>query len=319
MNKNKTIFLFLFLLIFFGLFYLYFFKVNVFNLDKSIKYFYSNDSCVRSPKFIKEKIGTSEVAIDLTQRNIKGVVFLYNNSGKTEYYLDNSWEENGSFREYVRDSSGNIYLTPVMFLRADKEVFERQKNIYKIDSKTGKMEKFIEIPGNNGSSKNPYGLSSIAYDCKANSLFIGSLANSTRKEEKGAIYKIDIESKKITKQYDNLDALSLSVIYDNKGNAYIIYGAARNNGIYMLPLDNNHNIKKVKPELLVVPAKESKSFDKVYKIRVVGKNIFMLKGVEFNYTALASTNSERNIYTMIYDSEDGKFKITKTFSEYEQN
>jgi len=76
------------------------------------------------------------------------------------------------------------------------------------------------------------------------------------------------------------------------------------------------NIKNEIPLLIATPAKHSNSFDKIYKIRGSGRNTFELKGVEFNYTALASTNSERNLYKMIFNSKKKIFEIVDSISEY---
>ncbi len=314
MKKKKIIFAIV-------LFFIFIFLIKIFlkketNIDKNTHYFYSQNNCIKNPEFIKEKIGSNKVSIDLTQKKIKGVAFLYNKKSKTNYYFGENWDKKGSFRDYARDKDGNIYLTPVIFMEASKEVFKRQNSIFKIDSKTGKLEKFMEIKGNEGTAKNPFGLSSIVYDCETDSLFVGSLANSTAKEEKGKIYKIDLKTKKIISKYKNTDALSMLVIKNNNKQNFLMYGSAKKNNLYLLELDKNKNFKNNKPLSITIPAKKSKSFDKIYRIRFKQKNIFELKGVEFNYTSLASTNSERNFYTMIYNNKKNKFKIVDYISEY---
>ena len=293
--------------------------IYVWNLDKeelpqqskpsiNLASFQKTKSCVKPPRFLKRYGVRTAVMIDLSQRNAKGVSLLFGKNFR-KYLHSKEWERYDYFGTYTLDRDGNLYLVPMPFVSIEKHTFEYQKNLYKIDTNSGKLDVFMSFDDVNATEANPYGLSAIAYDCKYDRFYISAIDESTYNETKGVIYVVDRKSKKILQKLEGFDALSLSILEDDKKHRYLLAGSAKDDALYSYDIiSDGLNTKKVK--LLEVPT----ATQHIRKIRIKSKDMIELETIEFSYSLVASSDEHgkyREHYKALYNPKTKEFHIEK--------
>jgi len=263
-------------------------------------------ACARHPQFLKELNVTQPITIDLSQQQFKGLAFLWGKNFSKVVH-PKAWETFEHFSTYALDEVGNVYLAPMPFISIHPTTFNLQKNIYKLDTKTGKIEIFIHFDDVHPSSSNPFGIISLVYDCDDQTLWVSAIDESDYREEKGVIYHIDVKTKKVLKKVLNVDALTISLLKTEKGK-YLLMGSARKNGLYAYEISAS---KIVEPaiKLLELPSAN----EHIRKIKVRGDNLLELQTIPFSYTLIAETSNqkERNHYDAKWDNNNNSwnFKI----------
>jgi len=269
------------------------FMVKVFNKQKS---------CARQPKFLTELNVTPPITIDLSQQSYKGLAFLWGKNLSNVIH-PKAWETYEHFSTYALDQQGNAYLAPMPFISIKPTTFNLQKNIYKLDSSTGKLSIFMQLDDVNPSANNPYGIISLVYDCNNNSLWVSAIDESDYKKEKGVIYNIDVQSKRILQKIEGVDALTLSLLTSDNGK-YLLFGSARDNALYAYKI-NNDRVESMAIKLLDLP----NANEHIRKIKIKGKNLLELQTIPFSYTLIAETSSleERNYYKVEWNENSTKW------------
>lgn len=259
-------------------------------------------SCSRLPMFLYQN-GIKKPIIDLSQMRYKGIAFYYgHNFNKVLHKKE--WERYDALGTYTIDNIGDIYLTPNPFISIKPSTFNLQKAIYKIDSKSGKLTRWLEIDDVRPNPNNPYGLISIVFDCDNNSLIASSIDESNYKAQKGIIYEINPKTQDIINRIVGFDALTINILH-TKNNKYLLAGSARDNGVYAFVFDGNKLID-TSYKLFNLP----NPMLRVRKIRVIGKNTIKLEAIKFNYSLVAETNKkQRFIYIATYNPKSSTWQI----------
>jgi len=259
--------------------------------------------CSKIPEFLT-KNGIKRPIIDLSQMQYKGIAFYFGNN-QNKVLHKKEWEVYDALGTYTIDNLGNIYLTPNPFISIKPETFNLQKAIYKLDSKSGKLERWMVIDDVEPNQRNPYGLISILFDCKDGTLWVSSLDKSDYKAQRGRIYHIDTNKKEIIEKFEGFDALTINWLYSKKGR-FLIAGSARDNGVYAFALKDGKLQKPVK--LFEIPNPRLR----VRKIKVIGANTLKLEAIKFNYSLIAETNKkQRTIYIATYKNSTWQIKEQK--------
>ena len=256
-------------------------------------------SCARAPQFLTAMKIPQPVMIDLSQKHFKGIALLYGKHFKKVMH-PKQWEQYAHLGTYAPDSTGNLYLVPIPYISIEPATFNLQKNIYKLDSKTGKLTLWIHIDDIHPSANNPYGLSAIAYDCDDGTLWVAAIDESDYRQQKGVIYHIDPRTKEILQRLDGVDALSLALLKSSHGK-YLLVGSARDNALYAYPLKEQKLIDK-SIKLLELP----NANEHIRKIKVTGNNQLELQSIPFSYTLIAQTDKkDRTVYDAFWRSQKG--------------
>jgi len=194
--------------------------------------------CSKNPQFI-QKVGMQQpVAIDTRQSRFPGVVFKELRGAK-RIYRHPSWQLSGHVGSTVRDEFGNVYVVPVPSIGLDTNPLANRNTVFKIDSVTGLMSKFIELPTSDATSQsNPFGTMGLALDCDTRSLYVSSVANSAIDRVNGTIYQIDYTQAKIVSQLNGIDGIGLAVFDPGQGKR-LFYGDARSSSMYSVSLLEN--------------------------------------------------------------------------------
>ena len=259
-------------------------------------------SCARIPNFLY-KMGIKRPLIDLSQLHYKGIAFYYGNRFNKVLHKK-EWERFDALGTYTIDSLGNIYLTPNPFISIKPTTFNLQKAIYKMDSSSGKLERWLVIDDVKPNATNPYGLISIVYDCSSKKLIVSSIDGSNYKAQRGRIYQVDPKTKDVVKLVDGFDALTLNMLYTKKSK-YLLAGSARDSGVYLFAFKNGKlNSNSIKLFELPNPSL------RVRKIKVIGKNRLRLETIKFNYSLIAeTTKKQRFIYIATYNPSNTTWQI----------
>lgn len=269
----------------------------------SIGLFNKQRSCARPPKILKKLNITKPVIIDLSQKQYKGIALHYGKNLEQTIH-PKQWEQYEHFSTYTVDKEGNIYLVPMPFISIHPTTFNLQKNIYKLDTQSGKISIFMHFDDVFPSASNPYGINAIAYDCDDNTLWVASIDESDYEKQRGIIYHLDIQTKKILQKVEALDSLSMSILRSETGK-YLLIGSARDNGLYAYRIEND-KLSNMPQKLLELPI----SNGHIRKIKVKNKNLLELQSIPFSYTLITQTaKKDRIIYRAELDKK-GKWHLT---------
>ena len=268
--------------------------------------FNKKQACGRPPRFLQQLGIKQPVVIDLSQQRFKGIAFHHGkNMGKT--YHPKEWENFESFGTYALDEKGNIYLAPMPYISISNNTFELQKNIYKLDSTTGEIAVFMHLDDVLPSANNPYGVYTLVYDCEDKTLWVATLDKTDYQHQKGVIYHIDIESKKILQRIEGFDALTLNILQTNKSK-YLLAGSATTSGLYAYTIKD----RKLSPKPVKL-LELSNPNEHIRKIKIKKNNQLQLQAIPFSYTLIAqATKQYRVIYDAEWDNSLSQWKLSKS-------
>jgi len=263
-------------------------------------------SCARQPNFLKKLHINTPVAIDLSQQKYKGLAFLYGERMSKAVHLK-TWEQFDHFSTYALDPQGNMYLTPMPYISIKERTFEFQKNIYRLDSNSGKLEVWMRLEDVHAGANNPYGVIALTYDCEDNSLWVSAIDETDYEHSRGVIYHIDIASKKILQKVEGVDALSLNILRSDEGK-FLLAGMAKEGRLYAYRLVNQKMIDK---PLKLVELTEVN--ERIRKITLYSKNSLKLQTIPFSYSLVALTQegSMRKNHILVWDEVLKKFIFKK--------
>jgi len=274
-------------------------------LDSNIGSFQKSRGCARFPYFLSKMRIPQPIAIDLSQQHYKGLAFLFGRGFNRAVHIK-TWERFDYFGGYALDRSGNMYLTPMPFISVKPYTFNLQKNIYKLDSKSGKLSIWLTLDEVKATSNNPFGIISIVYDCDDNTLWVSSIDKSDYFHSRGTIYHIDIASKKILQKVEGVDALSLQLLHTTKGK-YLLAGVANDNTLIALEIKNS-KLLSTPIKIFELPNEE----EHIRKIKVVGKNHLRIQTIPFSYNLIAQTLEQASIrksYDLVWDESSLKWRL----------
>jgi hypothetical protein len=265
--------------------------------------FTKQESCAILPHFFKRLHIPQPVMIDLSQKRFKGIALLYGKEFKKVLH-PKIWEKYEHFSTYTIDTEGNIYLVPTPFISILPTTFNLQKNIYKLDSKTGKISIFMHFDDIVPTAINPYGLNAITYDCEDKTIWIAAIDESNYQEQKGVIYHINPKTKEILQKVEGFDVLSMTIIKSKK-NKYLLVGSARDNGLYAYKIINA-KLSSSPYKLLELPSAN----EHIRKIKVTSKNRLELQSIPFSYTLITQTaKKDRIFYDAIFNTIPNIWKV----------
>lgn len=254
--------------------------------------FSKDKKCVVPPAFLKDMHIPQPVMIDLSQERFKGIAFHYGKQFTQTLHLKR-WEQYEHFGTYVLDKVGNIFLVPTPFISIHPTTFNLQKNIYKLDTQTGKLSIFMHFDDVHPGANNPYGLNAIAYDCDDGTLWVAAIDESDYQTQKGIIYHINPKTKEILQKLEGIDVLSMALLHSDK-EKFLLIGSARDNGLYAYPVVENR-LKNNPLKLLELPNANAH----IRKIKVTSKNQIELQSIPFSYTLIAQTAKQNRLYYIV--------------------
>lgn len=263
-------------------------------------------SCVQLPQFLQTLHISQPLIIDLSQKRFKGIALLYGKQMQKVLH-PKIWEQYEHFSTYALDREGNIFLAPMPYISIHPTTFNLQKNIYKLDTHTGKIEIFMHLDDVHPSARNPYGVNAIAYDCDDNTLWVAAIDETDYKRERGVIYHIDIRTKEILSRIEGKDALTLTLLKTQKSK-YLLVGGARESVLYAYDLKQykkEQNPINFKPQILFSLPNTN---EYIRKIKIKGLNHLEIQTIPFSYTLISqSAKKDRNNYQLFWDIQTSEW------------
>lgn len=260
-------------------------------------------NCRTQPKFtLKLGFGRSTI-LSTADRATKGlVIFEPQGNDPPKTYQHPSWTQAGYLGANAIDKDGNIYLAPSPRVNLIDNPPERQNKLYRVDTNTGVMSELISLPfSKTPSLNNPYGVLGLAYDCDTHSLYASSVAGSSRREEIGRIYRIDLNTAKVASQWDNVDALGLAVFNGAQGKR-LYFGSARTQDVRSIPLDVSGDFVGAPRAEFSLDGVGPEGNEKARKISFERGADMLLNGTKFNYNLAPPPAQIRpTVYRYRYD------------------
>lgn len=262
------------------------------------------DTCRAMPSFIKNTGLGTQVAIDTQQQGYVGLRLVQPQTGKT--WQHPSWDDAGHVGATTRDHVGNIYLVPTPEVSLAENPPELQNRIYRIDSQTGAMKLWLELPQAAKPSRvNPFGAMGLFYDCDTHSLYASSLAGSTPQQVQGRLYQVDVATATVVDQIEQVDAIGIGV-FNGVPDKRLYFGSARSSDVYSLPLDaKGHFLSQPRHEFALanLPNGNTTSVRRFSFAKVGSSYALQLKELEFGFRLMAENNLKRRTYSFNYQAD----------------
>ena len=269
--------------------------------------------CRGIPPFVHQLDLKQPVAIDTRQSRVPGVVIRELKGGGS--FRHPSWSVTGSVGPTVMDRDGNVYVISVPSVSLDTNPVARNQIVYKIDGQTGVMEDYLALPATDTENyQHPFGTMSLGMDCDTNSLYVSSVSGSTPRAEKGVIYKIDLNLRKVTDVYRDTDAIGVGV-FNFKHEKRLYYGSARNSHVFSIGLNEKGKFQDDNPryEFSLSTLKDGDTTS-AKKFRFSrgnsGRFTMAVDETEFGYRLTAESVRAYKRYIFSLDEATGRWEYT---------
>ncbi len=278
--------------------------------------------CQKEPDFIKTlgfnplwtALSTSEkklIGISLIEfEQLDGQKSPIPSNPKKSIYQADSWKTVGYLSTIAFDINGNAYTIPTPLISMLYNPLEKLNTIYQLNAYTGVLNEWLTLPYSlKITSNNPFGLLGVAYDCTANLLMASSVSGSDRNNQKGVVYLIDVNTKKIIDTLNKKDVIALTVAYDENMQKRLYFGSARNGEIHSMPINKQRKLIKSKSRKeLSIEGFGPRGDDKARKIKMIDRAL-IVNGVAFNYNLQASSEKPETVYTFKWNQSNKKWEL----------
>ncbi|MGH2565732.1 MAG: hypothetical protein ACRDE5_14545, partial [Ginsengibacter sp.] len=263
--------------------------------------------CQGQPSYLAQTgLNPQSSALSTSEKKIKGLVLIElikSPSGITrgKTWQHKSWSRYGWMGPITTDDRGNSYVAPVPVINVIDNPKEKQNIIYKVDSHTAEMAPLIELPVTPVvNHENPYGLLGLYFDCDARILYASSIFGSDKNNERGIIYAIDPQKRKVIDSFKSIDGMGLCV-GGISGQKRLYIGSGRNSNVYSIELLKNGKFTGPLKEEFSLDMFGPRGDDKARKIRFDRNGNMLVAGIEFNYNLAAASEKQETTYRFMYN------------------
>jgi len=254
--------------------------------------------CVRSPQF-PEKFGfeNANSALSTSETHVRGLILIDNVSTSKKSFQHPSWNMAGWLGGMIFDDHGTVFTFAVPHVELTYNPPAKQNTLYKVDSESGAMSKWIELPTPYiNFDQNVFGILGITYSCFANSIYVSSVMGSSRTKELGVVYQLNASSGKILSRLENFDGFGLATAELN-GKHVLLLGNARNSNLYSVALSETGELHGRPEKIFSILGVGPRGDDKIKKIVVnESEQSLQLTGFEFNFNLSATLEKQESVY-----------------------
>jgi hypothetical protein len=231
-------------------------------------------------------------------------------TGKT-LYQHPSWKNAGWLAPIQLDNNGNVFTAPAPHINVLDNPVAKQNQLQKIDAQTGEMKTLVDLPmGAKPNEQNPYGILGLTFYCEKSSLYVSSVAGSSRAEENGIIFQVDPETGQVLDKITGQDAFGLGICYI-EGKRRLYFGKARTPDVYAVDLDKDGGFIGKPVQLFSLEGLGPRGDDKAKKISFTRTGEMDIEGYEFNFNLIAPTEKQSNHYLFRYDPNQEKWVFVR--------
>ncbi|MGG9972813.1 hypothetical protein ACQ33O_13555 [Ferruginibacter sp. SUN002] len=281
---------------------------------------YNNNSCKGTTSFItKFGFQANKAYLSTSDKRLMGLLLEELPDPKDPLkrprtYQHPSWKMAGWLGPMQIDNVGNVFLAPVPVVNVLHNKADKQNTLYRVDGQSGEMSVFMELSALDSSNiYNAYGILGFAYLCETNTLYVSSVAGSTRSKEVGVIYAIDINNKKIIDKLEGIDILGMGISYI-EGKRKLYLGSARTSNVYSVVLTKEGKFSGKVEQAFTLENIGPRGDDKLRKIKIDTYGNLNVYGYEFNFNLIAPTEKQETVYEFIYDDATKKWNYSKILS-----
>ena len=270
--------------------------------------------CQHNPDF-SDTLGFAQVAIDTSGQRGKGLVLFdfaaSNRRAAENSYQHATWDDAGDIGSYTLDKHGNLYIAPFPQVDLFENPLGQQNTVYRIDTTTGIMAPFVELPAAQpASTSNPFGVVAMTYDCEVHSLYATSLAGSTRKEELGRILHIDPEDGHVLSSLDSVDAYGITIFNGGLGKR-LYFGHARSGEMRSIALDEaGRLLGEPRREFTLADAYTAHAL--IARRITIREQVMKVDGLKFQYNLVPMVDQgPRPSFRYLYDVENDEWQFAE--------
>lgn len=273
--------------------------------------------CIRVPPFARE-MGFGQTAVLDTQSRFLPGMLLYE-PGPDGQPLSNpppyrhpSWGNAGFLSHVLFDRDGAVYTAPAPWISTLNNPPEQANTIYRVDPQTAEMQPLLSLPAAAPPNEaNVYGILAMTYDCDTHSLYVSSVAGSTRSQELGRLFRVDLSNKQVSIIRENIDPFGVGVFNTAKGKR-LYYALARASKIYSLPLSATGEPIGEPREELDFSDQGVRGNERARRI-IFNKELTMsLRLIQFDFTLTAPTDVRQTNLLYLYDQSNDRWILQNT-------
>jgi hypothetical protein len=165
------------------------------------------------------------------------------------------------------------------------------------------MAALLDLPAVRPPSQtNPYGLMGLAYDCQTRSLYLSSVAGSSRDMEAGRLFRVDLRgpAPQVAAQLDGVDAIGLGVFAGAQGKR-LYFGSARTSEVRSVALDEAGDFTGAPRVELTLAEHDPRGDDKARRLTFDAAGTLRVDAMKFNFNLVATSEHRQNAYRYLYD------------------
>ena len=272
------------------------------------------DGCRFGPRFQTGLGLSNQAALATSLTNVKGLAIfdLAGNNGQGRLYQHETWDDAGFLGPFITDRRGDIYTAPVPLVSLVDNPPELQNRIYRADSDSQVMAKFLELPSAQPpSGASPFGVVGLAYDCETESLYATSLAGSTAGQEVGRVFHIDLKTKQVLAQLEGVDAMGVGVFNGINGKR-LYFGTARTPAVRSIALDAQGNFVGEPRDEFSFARQALGGRRTVRRIRFLPNSEMTLNAMDFNFSLQVASKRQEDVLTYRYDPATDSWTFAKS-------
>lgn len=267
------------------------------------------NACRRHPRFAPQMGFSPQAVLATNFTDIKGMGLLEpaTETAEARFFQDPTWDDAGWLGHLTFDPQGNVYVFPAPRVSLVDNPPERQNTIYRVDTNSAKMTTFITLTAAAPPSpENPFGLMGMTYDCDTDSLYASTVSGSTRAQEVGKLVHIKRTTGEIVGEYTGIDPYGIA-IYNHPTGKRLYFGLARASEVNSIALDaTGAFVGDPQPEF----ALPDPTF-KAWRIAFDADGALQVRGLEFDYNLIATSDNKEVSYTYRYDATTSTWQLSQ--------
>ncbi|KPL90907.1 SMP-30/gluconolactonase/LRE family protein [Herpetosiphon geysericola] len=272
-------------------------------------------SCKQIPPFAQAQGFGVNAVLDTQARRVRGMVMYDLTSEGQEAsqpapYQHPSWAKAGYLSSPILDRDGAIYVGAVPWVSILYNPPAAANKLYRIDPRTAELSELLDLPtAAPANNTNPYGVLALNYDCNTHSLYVSSVFGSTKQQQFGRIFRVDLASKKASIVLDGVDSFGIGV-YNGSSGKRLYYALARQPQIYSIALDNQGN-PTGQPRQEIDFSGQGYHGDERGRRITFGDATMQVRIVQFDYTLTAVTNPNESTLSYRYNPENDSWQAAE--------
>lgn len=270
--------------------------------------------CQKTPPFAQAHGFSRNIALDTSARLVRGML-LYQPDQQGQPakepapYQHPSWSSAGYLTPPKADRDGAVYVAPVPWISVLYNPPERANTVYRIDPQNEQMAPLVELPpGAPANPENVYGILALTYDCDTHSLYVSSVYGSSRTEERGRLFRVDLATRQATVVRDNIDAFGLAVYNGSRGKR-LYYALARRPEIYSIALGGDGNATGEPRAEIEFADSGVRGNERARRIQTQDNATMTVTIGQFDYTLSAPTDPRETTLIYNYDRANGRWVL----------